>query len=289
MALTDEIREYIARFGTPKTEITEKHSVAIAGEIHKPIFNDAAEIRAAASVRLLLELLRDHRYRYFGNESFLNAGAVRLGVRAYWRAATLPPPLDPADATRDLSAAQTEEIGRRAFVRRFQPVLDFLRANPRYVLSIGSRSSGPIRHRRLAQHFFEEVADRRITPSIRGVLLLGAAHASAARDADGATTRMLIEKGGYACVSIRIVTDFVSQQGLADDAVVPLRDAAQITTVDQVVQAGIQLTQLSVGNPVSVPTDRTFGNQASPFRRVAFAGSDRPVAEQFEHIVLQRA
>jgi hypothetical protein len=95
-------------------------------------------------------------------------------------------------------------------------VLHFLRANPRYVLSIGSRSSGPIRHRRLAQHFFEEGADRRITPSIRGVLLLGAAHASAVRDSDGATTRMLIEKNGYACVSVRIITDFVSQQGLAE-------------------------------------------------------------------------
>jgi hypothetical protein len=105
MARADEIRDYIARFGTSNTELTEKQSVAIAGETHKPIFNDAAEIRAAASVRLLLELLRNPRYRYFGNESFLNAGAVRLGVRAYWRAATLPPALDPADATRELSAA----------------------------------------------------------------------------------------------------------------------------------------------------------------------------------------
>jgi hypothetical protein len=30
MALADEIRDYIARFGTSKTEITEKHSIAIA-------------------------------------------------------------------------------------------------------------------------------------------------------------------------------------------------------------------------------------------------------------------
>jgi hypothetical protein len=76
MALSDDLRAYIAKHGQPTTSITEMHSVAIVGEFHKPVFDSSAEIRATASVRLVLELLRDKRYRYFGNEWFLNAGAA---------------------------------------------------------------------------------------------------------------------------------------------------------------------------------------------------------------------
>src|SRR6266849_7079774 len=87
-----------------------------------------------------------------------------------WLRAVLPPEFDPAAPGAD--AMDDQERGRRLIPRRFQPVLDDLRAKPRYVLSIGSRMGGAIRDRRLAQHFFEEVADRGIARKTPGVLLL---------------------------------------------------------------------------------------------------------------------
>lgn len=290
MALIDDLRDYIAIYGQKEINIAEKHTVAIVGEIHEFLLRrDVAAIRTTASVRLLLELLHNPRYRYFANESFLNAGPVRLGVRDYWRSATLPPPADPNITNADnLNDREIEEIGKRVLTRRFQSVLDFLRSHPRYILSIGSMiAHGPARDLRLAQHFFEEIEDRQLSPGIPGVLLLGADHASAAPGEDWATTRMHIEKRGYKCVSIRVLTDFETN-GQADDAVFPLNRNTPVTSIAQV--TSIRMTSLVTLTPVTIPTDQRLGGQLSPFRSVTFTeGGDKSVAEQFEYIVLQKA
>ena len=281
MALRDDLTAYIAQHGRPKLAVAEKHNVAIIGETHAFLGSDVSAIRAAATVRLLLELLGNPRYRYFGNESFLNAGPVRRGVQDYWRRATLPPPFDPTLTNLDI-----QEIGRRVLTRRFQPVLDFLRANPRYILSIGSRVEGRARDRRLAQHFFEEMADRKLHPAIPGVLLVGANHAAAKPVVNEATTRMILQQRGYKCLSIRVLTDFM-REGDADDAVVPVVEGP-VTSPAQVTD--IRLTSLVAQSPWTVPTDRPSPtHQPSPFRRVAFPNHDTSVAEQFEYIVLQKA
>ena len=101
MTLREDLKAYIAKHGQPAITIAEPHSVAIVGEYHAPLWNDVAMIRADASVRLVLELLRNARYRFFSYESFFNAGPIRLGVRDYWRSAKLPPPIDPRRADRD--------------------------------------------------------------------------------------------------------------------------------------------------------------------------------------------
>jgi len=289
MALSDDLRAYIAEHGQPTTTITQKHNVAIVGETHAPIWNEVAAIRLAASVRLLLELLRDPRYRYFGSEHFFNAGPIRLGVREYWRYGRLPPPVDPTQTNPDtLSDREIQEVAKRVLTRRFQPVLDYLRGNPRFILSIGSMiSTGPARDQRLAQHFFEEIADRGLSPVIPGVLLLGAHHASGVPVSDWATTRMLLEKLGFNCVSVRVLTDFV-RDGNPDDAVFPLNIGTPVTSISQV--TSVRLTSLVDKTPLTIPTDRPqSGNQPSPFRSVAFSGHEQPVAEEFEYIVLQKA
>ena len=288
MAPIDDLRAYIAQHSQKETNIAEKHTVAIVGETHEPFLHPAA-IRTTASVRLLLELLRNQRYRYFANESFLNAGPVRLGVRDYWRSAALPPPVDPSITNADnLSDREIEEIGKRVLTRRFQPILDFLRGHPRYILSIGSMiGAGPARDLRLAQHFFEEMEDRKLSPGIPGVLLLGVHHASAVSVNDWATTRMLLEKRGCKCVSICVLTDFEAN-GQADDAVFPLISNTPVTSIAQV--TSVRLTSLVTATPVTVPTDQRLGSLPSPFRSFTFAeGSDKSVAEQFEYIVLQKA
>ena len=88
-------------------------------------------------MRLLLELLADVKYKYFANESYQNKGKIRRGVDEYMSSKTLPPVFDPKQTDLDV-----EEVGKRVLVRRYLPVLDFIRADPRYILDIG------IAHRR---------------------------------------------------------------------------------------------------------------------------------------------
>jgi hypothetical protein len=281
MSMTDDLKDYIARNGTTKTNITERYSVAIVGETHAFLRRTDSEIRTRATVRLLLELLSDSKHRYFGNESYLNKGLVRKGVREYVRGKILPPPFDPKQAGLDLMT-----IGERVLVRRYQEVLDFIRANPRYILSIGTMLDGSAaRDARLAQHFFEEMADRKLRTEVPGVLLLGASHAAAVSDEAWATTRILIEQRGYACVSIRALTDFNDGSSSPDDLALPLG-----TPLDKVIPSDIiRLTSLVAKTPVTIPTDRPWtNNRPSPLRQLTFGASNTSIADQFEYLVLQK-
>jgi len=178
VTLRDELLNYMARNGRDAIAL-EKPEVVIVGEIHGYLTSDEAAVRTAATMRLLRELLADPRFRYFACELFQNAGPVRPAIRDYWVHAALAPRF--VDNTAPGAAPMdVQEIGRRVMPRRFQPVLDDLRARPRPVLSIGSRMDGlDVRDRRIAQHFFEEVSDRGIPRGTPGVVLVGDAHAAA--------------------------------------------------------------------------------------------------------------
>jgi hypothetical protein len=281
MALRDDLTDYIGRNSSPNTKIVETHNVAIVGEWHAFLITPGSDIRTRATVRLLLELLGDPKYRYFANESYANKGPIRQAVREYVQDGSLPPALDPNGALSDVV-----EIGRRVLVRRYQEVLDFLRANPRYILSIGTlEDADGRRDARLAQHFFEEFEDRKLRPGVPGVLLLGGHHAAAVSDSGFPTVRVLLEKRGFRCVSIQVLTDF-SPKGVPDDEVIPV--GTDLANVDPKVI--VRLTSLVSKTPVTVPTDRPWTNgRSSPFRQVTFGSSTIPVASQFEYIVLQKA
>ena len=283
MTLRDELLNYMARNGRDAIAL-EKPEVVIVGEVHGYLTSDEAAVRTAATVRLLRELLTDPRFRYFACELFQNAGPVRPAIRDYWVHAALAPRF--VDNTAPGAAPMdVQEIGRRVMPRRFQPVLDDLRARPRPVLSIGSRMDGlDVRDRRIAQHFFEEVADRGIPRGTPGVVLVGDAHAAATpfgwRPASlQPTTRMILERHGYRCTSIRVITDFVSPYGGGgDDIVVPL--------------ASGKLPEIRLGS-LTLPSRICFSTRASrdsPFFRVRdkFSYSGQSLAEQYEFMVLQR-
>ena len=122
MALTDDLKDYITRNCTNTTVIKEKHNVAIVAETHALLKTNISEIRTKATVRLLLELLADVKYKYFANESYSQKGPIRAGVDDYMKSKTLPPVFDPKQTDLDI-----EEIGKRVLVRRYQPILDFIR------------------------------------------------------------------------------------------------------------------------------------------------------------------
>jgi hypothetical protein len=164
MALADDLRDYMALHGTATTDVGAWAGPVIVGETHQFMKGDAP-IRSVASVRLLRELLKNLRFRYFANESFLNAGSGRRALRDYWQSGTLPPAFDNSDPAQ--AALVGEDLARRVLTRRFQAVLDDLKVHPRYILPIGSRSDGAGRDRRLAQHFLEEARDRGIARDAR--------------------------------------------------------------------------------------------------------------------------
>ena len=275
MTLRDDLLNYMARHGRDAIAL-ERPEVVIIGELHGRLRSDVAAVRTTATVRLVRELLTDPRFRYFGNEHFQNAGPVRHAVRDYWVRAALLPRFDNTAPGADAIDAQV--VGRQVTPRRFQPVLDDLRAWPRYVLSIGSRMDGDVRDRRLAQHFFEEVSDRGIARHAPGLLLLGAAHAAATPFSMGqTTTRMILERSGYRCTSIRVITDFAGGSS-PDDSVLPLASGTP---------PAIPLGNLTLRSPISFSTR---ASRDSPFFRVRdrFSDSGQSIAEQFEFMVLQR-
>lgn len=283
MALTDDLRDYIAKHGTATTDVGAWAGPVIVGEIHQFLRSGDAPVRSIATVRLLRELLKNTRFRYFANESFFNAGPGRRGLHDYWQKGTLPPEYDNSNAAH--VALDDQEVARRVLTRRFQAVLDDLKASPRYILPIGSRIMNmAIRDRRMAQHFFDEALDRGIARSTPGVVLLGASHAAATAFHDGqVTVRMLLERQRYRCLSILLYTDFSrASDNTIDDAVVPLADRT----------ATIRLAGLAQKSPISFRTDHAMpAGKTNPFRQIADAGSDsgRSLAEQYEFVVLQRA
>jgi hypothetical protein len=274
MTLRDDLLNYMARHGRGAIDL-DRPEVVMVGEFHAHLRSNDTAVRATATTRLVRELLADQRFRYFGNEWFQNAGPIRHAIRDYWSRAALGPTFNPASPVDD--AMDDEHVGARVTPRLFQPVLDDLRARPRYVLAIGARGLAA-RDRRLAQHFFEEIADRGIRRHTPGVLLLGAAHAAATPFDMGQTTmRMMLERQGYRCTSIYLMTDYAGGTR-PDDEVYPLASGTP---------PGIRLGSLTLRSPISF---NTRASADSPFFRVRGRHSDsgQSMAEQFEFIVLQR-
>jgi hypothetical protein len=270
MALDDDLRNYMNAHGQPAIALGAEE-VVIVGETHAYLTSNVADLLTTAMTRLVRDLLKDQRFRYFGNESFQNAGPVRKSIRAYWQTAALPPDFDAAAPG---AATDVQEIGAQVMPHRFQPILDDLRAK-RYVLAIGSRTNGPVRHRRLAQHFFEEIADRRIARGTPGVLLVGAEHAAANLFRMGqTTTRMILEQHGYHCTSILSMTD-LRLGTWSDDSVFRMVSGST---------PAIRLGSLTLQPLISFNT-RLAG---SPFYQVRLKDSDSgySLAEQYDFIVL---
>ena len=76
MALVDDLRDYIALHGTAAPDVAAWQGPVIVGEIHQFLKSGDAPIRSILSVRVLREILKNLRFRYFANESFYNAGPV---------------------------------------------------------------------------------------------------------------------------------------------------------------------------------------------------------------------
>jgi len=283
MALSDDLKDYIAKNSDTKTTIPDQHVVVIVGETHAPTEDTTGKsaVRTNSSTRLVQELLFDPKYRYYGSEYLDNAGPERRSVRQFLRDGIAPPRYDPS---KDSGIGDVEKK-RRIFLNRQTPILENLREHPRYVLPIATDATGSARDARMAMHFFEEIKDRKLNHTVPGILLVGAFHAAKTPYDSWQTMRMILEKHGYQCISIQIMTDYTASDGVEDDRVVSID-----TKLDDIKPADvIRLTSLVSDTPVTIPTDNKWGTQPSPFRKVTHGYSKSSVAEQYDYVVLEKA
>ncbi len=82
MTLRDDLLNYMARNGRDSIALGESEVVMVA-ELHARLRTNVGAARTPVMLRLVRELLADQRFRYFGNESFQNAGPVRPAIRDY--------------------------------------------------------------------------------------------------------------------------------------------------------------------------------------------------------------
>jgi hypothetical protein len=283
MALSDDLKDYIAKNSDTKTAIPDQHSVIIVGETHAPTEDTTGKsaVRTNSSTRLVQELLFDPKFRYYGSEYLDNAGPERRSVRQFLRDGTLPPKYDPSKDA-DIGAVEKKQ---RIFLNRQAPILENIREHPRYVLNIATDATGSARDARMAMHFFEEVKDRKLNHTVPGILLVGSFHAARTPYKSWPTMRMILEKHGYQCVSIQIMTDYTATDGVQDDRVVSVD-----TKLDDIKPADvIRLTSLVSETPITFPTDRKWDGKQSPFRKVTHGYQKSSIAEQYDYIVLEKA
>ena len=218
MALSDDLKDYIAKNSDTKTAIPDQHSVIIVGETHAPTEDTTGKsaVRTNSSTRLVQELLFDPKFRYYGSEYLDNAGPERRSVRQFLRDGTLPPKYDPS---KDAGIGAVERS--RGFLNRQAPILENIREHPRYVLNIATDATGSARDARMAMHFFEEVKDRKLNHTVPGILLVGSFHAARTPYETWPTMRMILEKHGSQCVSIQIMTDNTATMGCRTTASFP--------------------------------------------------------------------
>jgi hypothetical protein len=201
----------------------------------------------------------------FASEHLFNSGPVRRGLQKFLLEGTRPAPvIDPGRLSID--DPDIKNIASRVLINRWHLLLDLLRRNPRFALCSGT-AIGRRRDQLLAQNFLEEITDRKLGPGIRGVLQLGANHAKAVSDTTEPTSRMILEKRGFKCVSIRTLSDFTPESNNApDDAIFSLG-----TPLDNIMQGDlIRLTSLADKTPVTIPRDKSLSGRPSPLRNGHF-------------------
>ena len=265
--LLDDLKKHIAASGQTQVEtrIEEERqwlsrTLVIIAENHSA---------ATRSTDLARRLLRSDIYRYIASEFFVNSGPLRIQIRNFMRG--LSHHLD------DLLC-------------QYESLLRDLIRKPKYMLFVGPRAEGTdVRDRRIAYHFMNELADRKLSKLTPGILVCGMGHgARTPRDDQQKTTRQWLEESGLKILSAKILTDDIDRatrryynRDLRIDTVWP-------TDETQTESNAIRLMELV--NPTSeylvIPT------QNSPFERVTDVWngfSSVSIAERYELVILAKS
>lgn len=226
--------------------------------------NHSATTRSADLAR---RLLANDAYRFIASESFLNAGPHRIEVRRF---------------------LQGTSTSLSSVVCPYKKLLEDLKRKPRFVLFTGSRADDN-RDARLARHFVEEVADRKLRRTTPGVLICGINHGSRTAQAGrGKTLRRRLEDAGFAVVGLRLATDDFDRA--------ECRNNRRLRRTDMVWPVGEPQTDANVVRLLDlVPANAEYtviATKGTPFERVtddaADGSSSLSMADRYELVVLAR-
>jgi hypothetical protein len=188
--LVDDLKKYIQEKGSSEVEkrVEEERrklgrTVVIISENH------SGETR---SVDLVRRLMKNDVFRFIASEYFLNAGEFRIEIRNFLR-------------------GLRKSLG--GLLCPYATLLSDLRLKPKYILFIGSRADRTDdRDRRMARHFVEELADRKLNKVTPGVLVCGITHGSRVADVgQERTMRVRLEDAGFKILGARLATDDIDR------------------------------------------------------------------------------
>ena len=264
--LHDELKEHIKQKGSTEVEKRieeERHSlsrtVVLIAENH------SAETR---SVDLVRRLMKNDVYRFIASEYFLNAGEFRIEIRNFLRG-----------LRRSLGGLLCPYI----------TLLHDLKSKPRFILFMGSRANRRNdRDRRMALHFIEELADRKLHKATPGVLVCGITHGSrVAADGQERTMRVRLEDKGFKILGARLATDDIDRGSIR---------IGRPKRTDKVWPAGETQTDSNAMHLVDlVPSTAEYtvvSTKGSPFERVTDDESEAPfslsMAQRYELVIIAK-
>lgn len=267
-SLADDLKKHITENGSPEVEVrVEDERVSLGRTMVIIAENHSADTRSADLAR---RLLRNDVYRFIASEYFNNAGSLRTEIRDFMR-------------------GSRTSLGN--LLCPYENLLRDLRRKPRYVLFVGSRAeTRDVRDRRIARHFVEEVADRKLSRTTPGILVCGISHGSRiASEGQQKTTRCRLEDAGFKILGARLATDDIDRATLRrykvrlrTDTVWPLGETPTESNAIRLLDLVTTTSEYTV-----VPT------KSSPFERVSDDWSgDVPslsMAEQYELVILAKS
>ena len=265
--LIDDLKQYIAENGESQVETRIEverrrlgRSLVIIAENHSA---------ATRSVDLVRRLMKNNVYRFIASEHFLNAGPFRTEIRDFMR-------------------GLRKSLGH--ILCPYEGLLQDLKQKPKYMLFIGSRTGAShIRDRRLALHFVEEVADRKLSRATPGILVCGHNHgARVAAEDEPKTMRRWLEEAGFKMLSLMLATDDIDGATLRTYNIQFRTDTVWPLGETQIESNAIRLLDLvpMTSEYVVIPTKN------SPFERVTnvWSGSSSvSMAERYEMVILAKS
>jgi hypothetical protein len=191
--LVDELKKYIKEKGSSEVEKRiEEERVSLGRTVMLIAENHSAETR---SVDLARRLMKNDVYRFIASEYFLNAGEFRIEVRNFLR-------------------GLRKSLG--GLLCPYGTLLSDLKLKPRFILFFGSRADRlDDRDRRMARHFVDEIADRKLNKTTPGVLICGITHGSRVADErQERTMRVRLEDAGFKILGARLATNDIDRASI---------------------------------------------------------------------------
>lgn len=269
-SLADDLKKHITENGSSEVEVrVEEERVNLGRTIVIIAENHSSDTRTADLAR---RLLKNDVYRFIASEYFYNAGSCRTEIRDFMR-------------------RSRTSLG--SLLCPYENLLRDIRRKPRYVLFVGSRreETTDVRDRRIARHFVEELADRKLNRTTTGILVCGSYHGSRVAVAgQQRTMRSRLEDAGFKILGARLASDDIDracadlQKGIRmrTDTVWPVGETQTESNAIRLLDLVTTTSEYTV-----VPTRR------SPFERVTDVRSGAPsslsMADRYELVILAKS